>query len=44
MEALDINDVKHAVVGDIVANSWGIDGRAHALVVGRARRVVSKCC
>lgn len=33
MEALDINDVKHAVVGDIVATLKGV-GRAHALVVG----------
>lgn len=33
MEALDINDVKHAVVGDIVATLKAV-GRAHALVVG----------
>ena len=34
MEALDISDVKHAVVGDIVA-TLKADGRAHALVVGK---------
>ena len=35
MEALDISDVKHAVVGDIVA-TLKEDGRAHALVVGKS--------
>lgn len=36
IEALDINDVKHAVVGDIV-ETLKADGRAHALVVGKSR-------
>lgn len=35
MEALDIHDVNHAVVGDIVA-TLKADGRAHALVVGKS--------
>ncbi len=35
MEALGIDEVKHAVVGDIVA-TLKADGRTHALVVGKS--------